>query len=82
MWLIHDIYIYTYIHTYINTYQWKSKPFILLFAAESPIHDPKESEIETLSSNSTDKMLRTLLLATATNEPFIPQSTSQRNKLQ
>jgi len=71
-------------HTYIHAHQWtkESKPFILLFAAESPIHDPKESEIETLSSNSADKMLRTLLLATATNEPFIPQSTSQRNKLQ
>jgi len=50
-------------------------------AAESPIHDPKESEIETLSSNSADKRLRTLLLATATNEPFKPQSTSQKNKL-
>ena len=50
-------------------------------AAKSPIHDLKDSEIETLSSNLVDRMLRTLLLATATNEPFKPQSTSQRNKL-
>ena len=50
-------------------------------AEKSPIHDLKDSEIETLSSNLVDRMLRTLLLATATNEPFKPQSTSQRNKL-
>lgn len=59
----------------------ESKPFMLPFASESPIQDLKDGEIETHSSNLAEKMLRTFFLATATNVPFTPQSTSQINKM-
>lgn len=51
------------------------------FTAESLVHDPNDSKIETHSSNLADKMLITFILATATNLPPVPHSTLKRNKL-